>query len=782
MHAPDSSYAYEPSIPQIVRVHNVAGPLATVAWEQTVPGREYATPIESRTVRLEQGALTVPVRWADKSSAFRFQVLFSGSPGELFGLQWAVQPASSATIGTPRALAAGQVAEVVGALNQRGAAVATVELILDAGRAEWGDPRVYNAGEGGPLEEMERHDDGTDEYLAELHRKVVAGILARERGERIQQHRESMRAVLQRQQQAEEDRLASGDPVVGMSLTEAVAHALPATVRHLLANGADVSAQGHEDRTALHVAAMLTTRDDAMAARRLEVVFLLLAAGADVNARDASGGTALHLALRGVYRVGEVDGELVRALLSAGADPDARNHAGFLPDDLRPEDTFEDSPYGSSADEKREACDQAMGIVRPLLRAARQRHAQARSPRPGVQSLPEEDLTRATLTDEPGSHVAGIGVAPDPCFRYDPAVPMVICLSLEPGASGRVSWQQNVPDRPFGTPMEEQPLASGTAVRIPLRWPTKASVLRINAHLSGAGAATYLVGFALVAEAGEAAAAGAGGSHGHVQQVTGTLNAAGIGSVMTELHYNNGRALWWTSGARNSAQTLLQARAAVAGEDEAAFSAKQEAAGVAKAVADERLAKRLLEDESEREARRARERESEERRQRGEADPSLTLHEAAEQMDAVSLRLLLSRGADVMARDGSGRTALHLATRNLVFLWMATPRQLEAVFLLLAAGADPSARDGRGNSPLHEALGALHHHGTVDLDIVRALLNAGANPDATNAQGLRPQDRPPGVFRHISPGEVSRLAKDVERDDDVLLQLHQLLDAARERR
>ena len=61
------------------------------------------------------------------------------------------------------------------------------------------------------------------------------------------------------------------------------------------------------------------------------------------------------------------------------------------------------------------------------------------------------------------------------------------------------------------------------------------------------------------------------------------------------------------------------------------------------------------------------------------------------------MRMLLSAGADVEARDGQGATALHSAARK---------GRAGAFKLLLAAGANPAALDGDGLTP---AQLVVHH-------------------------------------------------------------------------
>lgn len=84
------------------------------------------------------------------------------------------------------------------------------------------------------------------------------------------------------------------------------------------------------------------------------------------------------------------------------------------------------------------------------------------------------------------------------------------------------------------------------------------------------------------------------------------------------------------------------------------------------------------------------------------------------------LSQLCDAGADVLARDEFGHTALHLA----VLCWRG------AVSLLLRRGADVNACDTAGNTPLH--LAALRG-ACVDV-----LLAGGADPAVRNRERLAP--------------------------------------------
>lgn len=103
-----------------------------------------------------------------------------------------------------------------------------------------------------------------------------------------------------------------------------------------------------------------------------------------------------------------------------------------------------------------------------------------------------------------------------------------------------------------------------------------------------------------------------------------------------------------------------------------------------------------------------------------EAGKSLPLHAAARQNDAAGIRRLLAEGAKIDARDGSGATALLVATHA---------NQVDAARALIEAGADVNAKDGIHDSPYLYA-GARGH-----LAILKMTLSHGADLKSTNRYG-----------------------------------------------
>ncbi len=102
------------------------------------------------------------------------------------------------------------------------------------------------------------------------------------------------------------------------------------------------------------------------------------------------------------------------------------------------------------------------------------------------------------------------------------------------------------------------------------------------------------------------------------------------------------------------------------------------------------------------------------------------LHTAARLGQATVVQFLLENGAEVDARNKSGRTPLHEAA--------ATGRRA-VVQLLLDRKADPNATDRSGNTPGH--LAAAEGYKAV----LEALLTAGADPNAKSTDGMTPLHR-----------------------------------------
>jgi len=93
--------------------------------------------------------------------------------------------------------------------------------------------------------------------------------------------------------------------------------------------------------------------------------------------------------------------------------------------------------------------------------------------------------------------------------------------------------------------------------------------------------------------------------------------------------------------------------------------------------------------------------------------------------DLADVREALAQGADCNARDGEGRSALHMAAAN---------GFVEVARCLLAAGANTELSNGQGSTALHWACVGGH------AELVRVLLQHGANPSALNKLERTPVD------------------------------------------
>jgi ankyrin repeat protein len=96
------------------------------------------------------------------------------------------------------------------------------------------------------------------------------------------------------------------------------------------------------------------------------------------------------------------------------------------------------------------------------------------------------------------------------------------------------------------------------------------------------------------------------------------------------------------------------------------------------------------------------------------------LHKAAAKNDAALVETLIKTGARIDARDGSGRTALLIATHA---------NAIEAAGALIAAGANVNAKDNIEDSPY------LYAAAEGRLEILRQTLKAGADLKSVNRYG-----------------------------------------------
>jgi hypothetical protein len=106
------------------------------------------------------------------------------------------------------------------------------------------------------------------------------------------------------------------------------------------------------------------------------------------------------------------------------------------------------------------------------------------------------------------------------------------------------------------------------------------------------------------------------------------------------------------------------------------------------------------------------------------------LHAAAFSYDAEMARTLLTRGADVRARNRRGAEPLHAAVIGVPGSphWNPT-RQQAVIRYLIEAGADPNAAAAGGVTPLHRA---IRNRCSAAVEV---LLRAGADPRLENDRG-----------------------------------------------
>ena len=129
------------------------------------------------------------------------------------------------------------------------------------------------------------------------------------------------------------------------------------------------------------------------------------------------------------------------------------------------------------------------------------------------------------------------------------------------------------------------------------------------------------------------------------------------------------------------------------------------------------------------------------------AKPTKSLHQAAADRDIEQVKSLLSRGADVDARDETGCTALHCVAkwRPNIMVRMKNRRDPEAMArireearimevaeLLISKGAQVNVQDDEGNTPLHHAVKGEHR------DVAELLIGKGADVNARNQRGFTP--------------------------------------------
>jgi len=138
-----------------------------------------------------------------------------------------------------------------------------------------------------------------------------------------------------------------------------------------------------------------------------------------------------------------------------------------------------------------------------------------------------------------------------------------------------------------------------------------------------------------------------------------------------------------------------------------------------------------------------------------EGDTALHMAAAAQQRRIAEE--LISRGADVRARNRRGAEPLHYAVDGGPDLPLWTPEEQIAIIVgLIRAGADPNAVDESGVTPLHRAVR------NRCAGAVKALIDGGADPSAPNKNGSTPW-----VLATLNTGKSgsgSRRAKEQQRE------------------
>ena len=137
------------------------------------------------------------------------------------------------------------------------------------------------------------------------------------------------------------------------------------------------------------------------------------------------------------------------------------------------------------------------------------------------------------------------------------------------------------------------------------------------------------------------------------------------------------------------------------------------------------------------------------------------LHAAGFSYDPDMARELITRGADIRARNRRGAQPLHAAVIGVPDSpsWNPT-RQRDVILTLIEAGADPNAAAAGGVTPLHRA---VRNRCSA---AVEALLRAGADPRLQNDSGSTPSD-----LAHWTTGRGGTGASAAKAEQRVILEL-----------
>jgi ankyrin repeat protein len=137
------------------------------------------------------------------------------------------------------------------------------------------------------------------------------------------------------------------------------------------------------------------------------------------------------------------------------------------------------------------------------------------------------------------------------------------------------------------------------------------------------------------------------------------------------------------------------------------------------------------------------------------------LHAAAFSYDAEMARELVTRGADVRARNRRGAEPLHAAVMGVPGSAHWNPRRQQAVIrYLIEAGADPNATAAGGVPPLHRA---VRNRCSAAVEV---LLSAGADPRLENDGGSTASD-----LAHWTTGRGGTGSAEAKAEQRIIIEL-----------